>query len=871
MRKAERLVLDRLEELHQYDTTLEKYLLTSSRNLRSVLECLIYNICLERSLIRRFAIINDDEPYSYLQIVSDVNIYDTTGHKWVNGKPSFEPNHCWSEGSFKETKYDSSSKWHTSDVYGKYMYFSDEITFLRERQLIDRFMPEINNIIEYDWEKIAITLNNETHGAGKTSAIQKHHRKNIDIVATATSAGKNEYTKLNINFDKDYYRTYGSILIDGAPTAEVIWADEGLMVHAGDILLCAYITKCKTVKIYGDSKKTPFVNRASEFTLYYGVLPMNNIETQSESHRANQAIVDGHASSENVAIERLENTLKPIPFAQPNVPEKLINDFHIYEDYKYRSEDDIDFAEWVLLHTPCYHDIDLTYQTTTYVTKWPEDIHIPRDISLQEVQLKYDAIFMPIIEQNKKDLQDRDPFPLERQVKTDNQTEYLIPKLKTVLPFRNLGALATAINVIRQIHVDPPTPHVTRNPNLIQKVIDNFFDTYINESKLNNYKLFIDFSSKQHLKDWFFTKTPTRRKALNACQRHMPDQVITSHNPLVTAKYATMGSYVTKILKASLKSKWCINDGLSQEELNGCINKMLLGAKNAIPQEADFSKFEKSQEEYCLRVTIGILKRLGIDDHTCDGWFNAHTLDLLSYHAKGIHTKTKFQRRGGDVLTFVGNTLVMMATLAFTHDYDNAFGGVFGGEDSLVFLQKNNLVGDQAKIVGDMFYLTAKLECFPKAITFASKFLVFVNGNYYLTPDPIKAVTRLGKHNMHCDEHNALAWASFADYHKCYLNADVRREVAKCATERHKHMMNCPIHDVEMLCEFIAKLVLSKKSFMNLFDGPFLLRRWLPKAMKEVMCSMRSRRSAAITEEEMEVLFDDGVFEQAASTGAHES
>lgn len=40
-----------------------------------------------------------------------------------------------------------------------------------------------------------------------------------------------------------------------------------------------------------------------------------------------------------------------------------------------------------------------------------------------------------------------------------------------------------------------------------------------------------------------------------------------------------------------------------------------------------------------------------------------------------------------------------MATLAFTHDYVNAYGGVFGGDDSLVFLPEDMIVPDQSQIL----------------------------------------------------------------------------------------------------------------------------------------------------------------------------
>lgn len=54
----------------------------------------------------------------------------------------------------------------------------------------------------------------------------------------------------------------------------------------------------------------------------------------------------------------------------------------------------------------------------------------------------------------------------------------------------------------------------------------------------------------------------------------------------------------------------------------------------------------------------------------------------------GIRVRTGFQRRSGDILTLIGNTLITMVSLCFTHDYlNNAIGGVFVGDDCLTFLK----------------------------------------------------------------------------------------------------------------------------------------------------------------------------------------
>lgn len=69
------------------------------------------------------------------------------------------------------------------------------------------------------------------------------------MVCTASKAALSDYKQLygkSEKYNNELYRTYDSILINGCnKSCEIMWADEGLMVHAGEILLTAFYTKSK--------------------------------------------------------------------------------------------------------------------------------------------------------------------------------------------------------------------------------------------------------------------------------------------------------------------------------------------------------------------------------------------------------------------------------------------------------------------------------------------------------------------------------------------------------------------------------------------------------------------------------------------------
>eukprot|EP00919_Chromeraceae_sp_WS-2016_P035299 GHVR01083623.1.p1 GENE.GHVR01083623.1~~GHVR01083623.1.p1 ORF type:complete len:489 (+),score=68.22 GHVR01083623.1:193-1659(+) len=196
-------------------------------------------------------------------------VYDNKAHKFINGSPKKIYSHAWDGAEFISTVYDPLSKRYNAETAGNFLYFSEDVEFFffRSRELVKIFYNNLDEIMQKDLYDIEFELIDGVAGCGKTYTICKTHVQSKDLVLTATTAAKSDYIdKYN---KKEYYKTYDSVLLNKTIEAEVIYADEGFMVHFGDLLLCAIKVKAKKVKVYGDSKQIPFISRIAEYEVEY--------------------------------------------------------------------------------------------------------------------------------------------------------------------------------------------------------------------------------------------------------------------------------------------------------------------------------------------------------------------------------------------------------------------------------------------------------------------------------------------------------------------------------------------------------------------------------------------------------------------------
>jgi len=220
----------------------------------------------------------------------------------------------------------------------------------------------------------------------------------------------------------------------------------------------------------------------------------------------------------------------------------------------------------------------------------------------------------------------------------------------------------------------------------------------------------------------------------------------------------------------------------------------------------------------------------------------------MGFHKFGVRVKTLYQRKSGDVFTFMGNTVTAMAVLAYTYSLDESLVGVFGGDDSLIIFPEEAPLPDNTQRIAEYFNLEAKIETFPDALYFSSRYLIFAQGRWLFVPDPVKAVFRLGRNNVYCKKHAELMHVSFKDNFKYYRSQEVRTKVAKAARARWGHIWKCN-SDVSLFSEFIANLVEDEENFLRLYeDEPEI---WLRKMLPDLQQRMEKHefRVTEFTEE----------------------
>lgn len=946
--------------------------------VKSVTETIMYNIYLERSLLRKYDLVTKDGVIKPDRALSGHYIYDKLSNKFINQKPDKLLLTCWDGEDFVTCKYNEHNDTYNIPSQKRFFIFGEDLEFLRERSLIDKIFNEITEILTYDYESIEITLINGVPGCGKTYEIINTHIQNVDMVLTATKEANNDYRKLP-NSDKRYYRTYDSVILNEVPECDKVYADEGLMVHAGDLLLCARKIGAKEVCISGDSLQIPFINRAIGFTMKYHILTLNKIEHRNITYRCPQSmmpilrqfypeirskskiigtigvvkikiptIVDydivlcftQYEKSElrkmtsimvktihevqgkvynKVALVRLIIQANAIYDSQPHI---IVGISRHRKDITYYTVDDKDTTSKLLrgeaievkllrnelesqlrpvnyprcfapLMRRKYINLKSTDRIETRVGQFiqnknfynagylvyneikvweiiePEGNEKIGGIDKSDIQLIMDTLYDRIDPVKYDILTHKNVFPLpeEFQIKFDKAMSitpknevYLKPVLLTPAPERSKGTLLDVVEAVQKRNLNPPIVHLNRDPKLVSEIVDRFMEIYIDSEKLQLAKAINNYSNGIYFETWLAKRTGTQMGILdgyemkdynaNKYNSHLkPDakpaydnshnmvrpagQVVTAHNPIITAMLSGIMGCFTIILKTSLKEKWMINDGYNLVEISGFMNRILQDTDSFIPQEVDFSKFDKSQEEIVLLCNCEILRRLGVPEYWVKYWYDCHVNNTLIFHKLGIKVKTLFQRRSGDILTFVLNTLTAMLVLAYTHEYEEAFGGIFGGDDSLVCLFPTTKLFDQSKHIANIFNLNAKLEYFPNGMYFSSKFLIFVEYQWLFIPDPIKAIFRLGRDDLFCKEHIELYYISYCDNMKWYKNHNVRREVNNAVRHRYKSAFKRDT-DVTLIINYLTQLIDDKKEFLSLFTGPRdIWNRKLPKAMLE--------------------------------------
>jgi hypothetical protein len=114
---------------------------------------------------------------------------------------------------------------------------------------------------------------------------------------------------------------------------------------------------------------------------------------------------------------------------------------------------------------------------------------------------------------------------------------------------------------------------------------------------------------------------------------------------------------------------------------------------------------------------------------------------------------TKFQRLSGDVSTFFGNTMLLMAVLAAVYDMSNVYCGLFARDDIILYLL-TEVCYNLSRASADIFNLESKLLTYEFPY-FCSKFIIMAH-KMLVVPDPLKI--------LKLERNDILNWVLLKEY-----------------------------------------------------------------------------------------------------------
>lgn len=107
----------------------------------------------------------------------------------------------------------------------------------------------------------------------------------------------------------------------------------------------------------------------------------------------------------------------------------------------------------------------------------------------------------------------------------------------------------------------------------------------------------------------------------------------------------------------------------------------------------------------------------------------------------------------------------------------------FSGDDSLLI--GGDIDYDRNQICADLFNLESKFFRSYKYYYFSSKFLLVVDGKFLLVPDPVKLITKLGRHDLVNWEHAKEYAISLKDLTSVFSDSKINHALTLAINERY--------------------------------------------------------------------------------------
>nr|UDL14013.1 MAG: hypothetical protein [Xiangshan martelli-like virus 4] len=300
--------------------------------------------------------------------------------------------------------------------------------------------------------------------------------------------------------------------------------------------------------------------------------------------------------------------------------------------------------------------------------------------------------------------------------------------------------------------------------------------------------------------------------------KYASPQTIAYLDKLVNLLFCPMVREIKKRLNSVLRLDKILFSDMSVQNFNDVLNYRFPPsvASNLTKTllEIDFSKFDKSQDEIVLAFEMEFMRVMGVHEDLVMLWREMHERTTLWDPHNKFKAHVFFQRKSGDAMTFLGNTVLLMAVMASVYDLQDSF-CLFSGDDSLVFSSvglKN--LKESYRSFSSIFNLEAKLLTYETAY-FCSKFIYPISKEaWVVAPDLIKILIKMGRKDLVNYDHVEEYRISLMDNISPYFNAFNNNAINHCLNDRY-HLDGDHSMIIASIVSFVSDKEIFHKNFID--------------------------------------------------------
>lgn len=375
-----------------------------------------------------------------------------------------------------------------------------------------------------------------------------------------------------------------------------------------------------------------------------------------------------------------------------------------------------------------------------------------------------------------------------------------------------------------------------RNPlNVNTRSLDRWFNTQppLVRQIIGESDVVVFDSQKFNEYDYILKRVGKIDLDINSQCRNKSPQTIAHLSKEINALFCPVVKDMKDRLFAVLKSNVLINMDMSIGDFERALTyRMMEKFPNKVPEhlEVDFSKFDKSQNLLTLYFELKIMKAFGVSDEFLDLWIVMHVTTNLLNKSCAFKAKVNYQRKSGDAMTYLGNTLFLMAVMSrgFHMSEDNLM--LFSGDDSLIYSEREIVQTDLMNACNKfafVYNLEAKLLRYSYPY-FCSKFIIYRLGyGCRVMVDPLKLVVKLGRKDLVSAEHVEMYRVAVVDNISCYSEVDYWMDLDRAVANRYGDVL-----DIGLVLNAVISVALSPEKFMKLYtinsDNVFDSKNELP-------------------------------------------